>query len=714
MPYRGLSLSLLQPESSSGASIVSLAPATADAGRVTDLVVTATTELMTSDAVAVFNGVQYPGANSWQSSTESILTVPVALFDDPGTIGVRLFADGRNSNQRPLSVLGAAPVLATATPDFHLVAQPEVAGPVDFVIGGTGFYLAPAGYSSVYVNGALAAGEYEFSLDSPTQITLTVESNARAQSLALKVHNTAPGGGESAEVTRAVRYAVPTIESIDPDGVTTGAMSTTVTFETSDDGYFETDPNTSGQATRITLTHLGGDPVYLATTWIDANHVEAVIPASYLDEPAVYELRAVNPTTGGGGGPSAAQSFGVGFLAPTLLSVTPNPIAFNAGPTDEDVEGENFYPESVVRLDGVDQVTEYVSPTLLRFEFTPSVVTTRSVTVFNPTAGGGGGESDPVTLTVTVALDSMNITTATRRDNGFNEVVTGAGFVNGTSIVRLNGAPLVTTFLSSTQLSAAVPASALSTAGTKLITVFHVYETAPLELEVAEWTPGHMAGASTYGNSRNLLEAPSGFAALFTQLATGPDVAANSNAVQETVGARPVYVASDPAFNGKPSVARTTDSQYLNFQSLISQMVTASAGTILLVARPTAYGAPSFSLIVGVAGGATIGLYQPSAAVCISRNFDGGFDQTPNNTIAVGTTYKLEWRHEGGVVYNRVNAAQTSIASGDSTSIATIGRLFSSTAGHYFALAEYVFLKQGIAAADRIRWDNFCFQEYAL
>jgi hypothetical protein len=54
----------------------------------------------------------------------------------------------------------------------------------------------------------------------------------------------------------------------------------------------------------------------------------------------------------------------------------------------------------------------------------------------------------------------------------FTLTVNGTGFVNG-SAVRWNAGDRVTTFVSSTQLTAAIPATDIAVAGTAQVTVFN-------------------------------------------------------------------------------------------------------------------------------------------------------------------------------------------------------------------------------------------------
>src|SRR5260370_16241055 len=66
----------------------------------------------------------------------------------------------------------------------------------------------------------------------------------------------------------------------------------------------------------------------------------------------------------------------------------------------------------------------------------------------------------------------MSPWTATAAGPGFTLTVTGSNFVS-TSVVQVNGAGRTTTFMSNTQLTAAIPASDVAAAGALSITVFN-------------------------------------------------------------------------------------------------------------------------------------------------------------------------------------------------------------------------------------------------
>ncbi|HTM68617.1 MAG TPA: fibronectin type III domain-containing protein [Candidatus Binatia bacterium] len=164
---------------------------------------------------------------------------------------------------------------------------------------------------------------------------------------------------------------------------------------------------------------------------------------------------------------------------PTTTSTSPSSATAGDAGFTMDVFGTNFVPSSVVRWQGTDRATSYVSGTHL----TASVLTadlatagTFSVTVFNPTPGGG--TSNAQTFTVNnpgaggLTTTSISPTFKTAGDAGFTLTVNGTGFV-ASSVVRWNGADRTTTFVNATQVTAAIPGSDITTAGTATVTVFN-------------------------------------------------------------------------------------------------------------------------------------------------------------------------------------------------------------------------------------------------
>ncbi len=94
-------------------------------------------------------------------------------------------------------------------------------------------------------------------------------------------------------------------------------------------------------------------------------------------------------------------------------------------------------------------------------------------------ANGDGFNSEDFIYTTTAvtqpaqtgpAITGLNPNAVAASGPGFTVIVTGSNFVNG-SIVRWNNADRTTSFISSTQLSASIPAADIAVAGTAAITV---------------------------------------------------------------------------------------------------------------------------------------------------------------------------------------------------------------------------------------------------
>src|SRR3989304_5511624 len=126
---------------------------------------------------------------------------------------------------------------------------------------------------------------------------------------------------------------------------------------------------------------------------------------------------------------------------------------------------------------GGGRTTTFVSATQLTAAIPASdLVTagTAQVTVFTPAPGRGASSAPAVPITALnppPVLARRAPTSALQGGPAFTLTVTGSGFVSA-STVRWNGSSRTTTFVSGTQLRAAIPASDLVTAGTRSITVF--------------------------------------------------------------------------------------------------------------------------------------------------------------------------------------------------------------------------------------------------
>ena len=162
---------------------------------------------------------------------------------------------------------------------------------------------------------------------------------------------------------------------------------------------------------------------------------------------------------------------------PSIASLSPSSAAAGGAAFTLTVNGSGFIQSSVVNFNGSARTTTFVSATQIKADILASDIATSgnaNVTVTNPAPGGGTtpnfvfaitGTSNPVPT-----LSSISPTSAVVNGAGFTLTVNGSNFVNG-STVRFNGAAKTTTFVSSTQITAAILASDITTAGTFPVTV---------------------------------------------------------------------------------------------------------------------------------------------------------------------------------------------------------------------------------------------------
>ncbi|MCL5885089.1 MAG: polysaccharide deacetylase family protein [Deltaproteobacteria bacterium] len=136
------------------------------------------------------------------------------------------------------------------------------------------------------------------------------------------------------------------------------------------------------------------------------------------------------------------------------------------------VTGGNFVSGAKVRWNGSDRVTTFGSAAQLQASITTADIATPGtvpVTVLNP----DGGLSNAMTFEVRnplPAIIGLSPSWATAGGPSFSLTVDGSNFVSG-SKVRWKGSDRVTSFISGTEIHAAIAATDIATAGTASVTV---------------------------------------------------------------------------------------------------------------------------------------------------------------------------------------------------------------------------------------------------
>ncbi|UOQ52419.1 T9SS type A sorting domain-containing protein [Hymenobacter cellulosivorans] len=213
-------------------------------------------------------------------------------------------------------------------------------------------------------------------------------------------------------------------------------------------------------------------------------------------------------------------------------------------------------------------------------------VSTARIRFYNYPASGGGSNNRPkiavdnisVTSTATdvASIISLDPSTTVAGSSGFTLTLTGTGFASN-AIAYFNGAALTTTYVSATQLTASVPASAVATTGTFPVTV---------------------KNGST-GTDSNVLNFT--VTAVASNTVTTTAIAATTYCVGSTGAAVSVPFTSSGTFSGNTYTA------YLGTTSIGSVISDANAGTINAVIPASVASGAAYRIRVDASSPATTG-----------------------------------------------------------------------------------------------------------
>ncbi|PYV11735.1 MAG: hypothetical protein DMG07_18565, partial [Acidobacteria bacterium] len=293
------------------------------------------------------------------------------------------------------------------------------------------------------------------------QAQITAADIATAGTASVTVFTPTPGGGTSAAKTVTINNPAPTATSISPStaAVGSGAFTLTVT-------------GTNYLASSV-VRWKGSNRT---TTFVSSTQLQAQILASDIAATGTAAVTVFNPTPGGGTSSSVTFTITATNPVPTLTSISPSSALAGGAAFTLTTTGTNFAITSVVRWNGSDRTTTYVSSTQLQAQVTAADIATAGtspVTVFNPTPGGGTSGASTFAINNPVpTLSSISPSSAVAGSAAFTLTATGTNF-NSSSVVRWNGADRTTTFVSSTQLQAQILAGDIASAGTAPVTVFN-------------------------------------------------------------------------------------------------------------------------------------------------------------------------------------------------------------------------------------------------
>jgi hypothetical protein len=386
-------------------------------------------------------------ATTFVSATQLTAGITTADIATGGSVPVTVFTPtpgGGTSAALTFSVNNPAPTLTSLSP-------------VGAVAGGAAFTLTVTG--SNFVNGSTVnwnGSARTTTFVSATQLTAAISATdiATAASVSVTVVTPTPGGDTSAALTFPIAPGGPTLTAISPTSATAGGAAFTLTLTGSGFGS-----GTTAQWNGSSRT----------TTVVSATQLTAAITAADIAAAGTAQVKVT-----GSSGTSATMTFTTNNPAPAISSLSPTSATAGGAAFTLTVTGNNFVSGSSVRWNGSARTTTFVSVTQLTAAITAADIATAGsvpVTVFTPTPGGGTSAALSFAVNNPVpSLTSLSPAGAIAGGAAFTLTVNGSNFVNG-SAVNWNGNPRTTTFVSATQLNAAITAADIATASSVSVTV---------------------------------------------------------------------------------------------------------------------------------------------------------------------------------------------------------------------------------------------------
>ncbi len=331
--------------------------------------------------------------------------------------------------------------------------------PTSATAGQPGFTLTVNGSS--FVSGATVqwnGGARATTFVSSTQLTAAISSSdvAMPGSTPVSVQNPGPNGLASATTKFNIDPANPTaiINSFSPPRVLVGGLDFTMTV------------NGSNFVSGAIVQWNGSNR---STSFVSSTQLSAAITATDIAKSGTVQVTVLNPL--------AFVSLAAGFLVadptPVINSISPSNAIVGGQAFVLTANGSGFVSASVIQWDSKSLFTTFVSSTQLTATIPVANISCCArqvrIQVVNPNAvslsqGVNFGLDNPKpTLT---SLSPPNLMAGAAP---FTLTVNGSGFVGGVT-VQWNGSTRPTQFMSSTQLTAAIPATDVTSEGTAQVT----------------------------------------------------------------------------------------------------------------------------------------------------------------------------------------------------------------------------------------------------
>ena len=428
-------------------TITSLTPNSIMAGAQTFTLTINGTNFLPGNLGSVVTWSYFPLATTYVSSTQLTAIVPAPQVASAGTANIWVITAGGSSNTVPFTINPLPPIITSLSP-----AQiPAGSGAFTLSFWGSNFSATP---TITFGTTPLAATkEMLFSIVVPASLITTAGP--------VNVTVTTAGGTTTAVFT--VTPPLPVITSLSPASAPAGSAAFTLTIN----------------GTNLLPT----SQVYLKssalpTTYVSATQLTTVVPARILASATAMGLELY--TTGlGSAGWSGSLPFTVTPAPPTITSLSPSSATAGGAGFMLTIKGTAFTPAATSMWGTTPLNTIYISPTQLTASIPASLIEFAGTASL--TASTGAGTSPPVTFTIKPAppvIGGLSPNLATAGGAAFTLTIYG-NFFTPTSTSKWGSTALTTTYVSPTQLTAAVPAKLIAAAGTANVSVTTALGTAP-------------------------------------------------------------------------------------------------------------------------------------------------------------------------------------------------------------------------------------------
>lgn len=353
------------------------------------------------------------GRSGWMKIYHQTLDIGLlgaVIQYNPRTTGASASAIAYNGGQN-LHALALATAASFTIPLFSNLPLITSLNPAAASAGSAGFTLTISGSnfsnsSVVQWNGNSRATAFS----SGTQLTAQIPASdlVAAGTANVTVFNPPPGGGTSNSLSFTINSAIacPVVSSINP---ASGIVGSSVTIT----GANFTGVTAVKFATNVASTFsINSDSQITAT--VPSGAVTGSITLSKTGcadvQTATFTVTQPNPV-------------------PTLTSISPNSVTAGSAAFTLTVNGTNFVSGAVVRWNGSNRATSFVSSARLSATITAADISTAgtaSVTVFNPAPGGGA--SNALSFTVcSYAIQPTNQSFNASGGSGSVNVTAGSG-----------------------------------------------------------------------------------------------------------------------------------------------------------------------------------------------------------------------------------------------------------------------------------------------